>query len=308
MNGDSGATAAIEVAVSAWTDAGQKRTENQDQFLVADLSVQPEAGGLLLQADDPLDPAISPRFALGPRGLLAMVADGMGGAAGGRIASQLAVAWTYHELMQRWGRDGATDVAPFVAALRDAITAANTKVHQHGLSNPQFTGMGSTVTAIGLLGDAFYVAQVGDSRAYLLRAGGAHRLTRDQSLVQRLIDAGALTPEQAASSPHASVLLQALGTASDVQVEVTWQHTLRGDTLLLCSDGLFRVVDDREIAAAAGALREPGLICRALVDLANDRGGPDNVTVVAIRVDGDALQAPDPAEPVAVNAYTFVRA
>lgn len=308
MNGENGATAAIEVAVSAWTDAGQKRTENQDQFLVADLSVQPEAGGLLLQADDPLDPAVSPRIALGPRGLLAIVADGMGGAAGGRIASQLAVAWTYHEVVQRWALNGVQDAAPFVEALRDAITAANGKVHQHGLNHPEFTGMGSTLTAVGLLGNAFYVAQVGDSRAYLLRSGGAHRLTRDQSLVQRLIDAGALTPEQAASSPHASVLLQALGTASEIRVEVTWQHTLRGDILLLCSDGLFRVVDEREITSAAAALHEPGLICRALVDLANDRGGPDNITVVAIRTDGDGLGAPDPAEPVAVNAYTFVQA
>jgi len=305
VNTNGNASAAIEVAVSAWTDAGRKRGENQDQFLVADLSVEPDAGGLLLQADEPLDPAITPRIALGPRGLLAIVADGMGGAAGGRIASQLAIAWTYREMMERWAHDAAEDTAPFVAALRDAITAANAKVHQHGQNNPELTGMGSTMTAVGLLGRAFYVAQVGDSRAYLLRSGSAHRLTRDQSLVQRLIDAGALTPEQAASSHQASVLLQALGTASEVSVEVTWQHTLRDDVVLLCSDGLFRVVDDREIAAAAAALREPGLLCRALVDLANDRGGPDNVTVVAVRADGDGLDAPDPAEAVAVNAYTF---
>ncbi len=296
---------AVEVALGAWSDPGQTRSENQDHFLVADLSIAPGEGGLLLSPDDEPAGEVSGRVRLGGRGLLAMVADGMGGAAGGRVASHLAVAWTYRELLARLNGAVPGEPAALVAGLRAAIEAANARVHEQGRQSPDYQGMGSTVTAVVLLGGAFYVAQIGDSRAYLVRAGQPYRLTKDQSLVQKLVDAGALTPEQALHSPQGSLLLQALGTAEAVAVELTWHEARRGDVLVICSDGLFRVVPDAEIAALAAAAPEPATLCRALVTLANERGGPDNVTVVAARLDGDGLPAAGPDQPVPMQAYVI---
>ncbi len=293
----------IEVALGAWSDPGQTRTENQDHYLVADLTVAPGAGGLLLHPEDAPADALSGQVRLGGRGLLAMVADGMGGAAGGRIASHLAVAWTYRELLARLEGAASAEPAGLVAGLRAAIEAANVRVHEQGTQSADYRGMGSTVTAGVVLGGAYYVAQIGDSRAYLVRAGRPYRLTRDQSLVQRLVDAGAMTPEQALHSPQGSVLLQALGTAESIAVELTWQEARRGDVLVLCSDGLFRVVADAEIAAAADATPDPVALCRSLIALANERGGPDNVTVVAARLDGDGLAPAGGDEPVPMQAY-----
>lgn len=287
---------AIELTVSACTDPGRRRKENQDHFLVADLSVPAGDGGLLVQADEPPEEgAPSARVRLGPRGLLALVADGMGGAAGGRVASQLAVAWTYRELLARWATGAIAGAEAFPSALRAAVETANARVHDQGLRTPDLAGMGSTMTAVGLVGSELHIAQVGDSRAYLLRDGKANQLTRDQSLVQHLVDAGAMTPEQAATSPHGSVLMQALGTSPGVQVEVSAHGAGPGDVVLLCSDGLFRVVHDDEIAAAAAALPDPGELARALVDLANQRGGPDNVTVVAVRLGANGHPPAPPA-------------
>ncbi len=293
----------IEVALGAWSDPGPTRSENQDHFLVADLSVAAGDGGLLLSPDESPDGELSGHVRLGGRGLLAMVADGMGGAAGGRVASHLAVAWTYRELLARLDSAGAAEPAVVVTELRAALEAANARVHEQGAQSPEFRGMGSTVTAVVLLAGAFYVAQIGDSRAYLVRAGRPYRLTKDQSLVQKLVDAGALTPEQALHSPQGSLLLQALGTSEDVAVELTWHDARRGDVLVICSDGLFRVVPDAEIAALASSAPEPAPLCRALVALANQRGGPDNVTVVAARLEGAGLPPAGADEPVPMQAY-----
>jgi protein phosphatase len=294
-------TGAIELSVSAHSDPGRTRTENQDHFLVADLTVR--EGGLLLEPDAEPGNAAAVRVRPGARGLLAMVADGMGGAAGGRIASHFAVAWTYRELQARLDAGAPPGPDGTVGCLRAAIEAANTRVHEQGERTPEYAGMGSTVTAVVVLGTAYFAAQVGDSRAYVVRAGAAHRLTRDQSLVQKLVDAGAMTPEEALRSPHGSVLLQALGTAASVAVELTWMPARRGDLLLLCSDGLYRMVPDDEIAAAAAALQDPDTLCRSLVEVANARGGPDNVTVVAARVDGDALPLPSADEVSVPQPY-----
>jgi protein phosphatase len=300
-NPDLAAALAVDVTVGAWTDPGQRRSENQDDFLLADLTVPPGDGGLLIQADDLGAEPESAHCALGRHGLLALVADGMGGAAGGRIASQLAVVWTYRELVRRLTQE---PLAPerCAEALRAAVAAAGSHVHEQGKLHPQYAGMGSTMTAVVLLGPSCFIAQVGDSRAYLVRAGRPHRLTRDQSLVQQLVDAGALTPEQAAHSAHGSLLLQALGTAPELQVDLTWQPAMRGDTLVLCSDGLYRLVSDEEIAAASDAIADPATLCRTLVALANERGGPDNVTVVAARLAGAGLPSAD--APFGANGDT----
>jgi protein phosphatase len=148
--------------------------------------------------------------------------------------------------------------------------------------------MGTTATLAGLLGSMVFFAQVGDSRGYLIRHGALARLTRDQSLVQDLIDSG-IVDEEGAKNIRDNRILQALGTAPSVQPEMTYHELRRGDVLLLCSDGLSRVVDDAEILSVVGHAADCLETCERLIALANARGGPDNITVLVARLDGDGL-------------------
>jgi PPM family protein phosphatase len=148
-----------------------------------------------------------------------------------------------------------------------------------------------------------YLAQVGDSRGYLVRNGTCTQLTRDQSMVQALVDAGTMTEEEAERSDRRNVILQALGTKAHVDVDLTFQALRRGDVLVLCSDGLTRVVRADEIAAHVRDVQDPQQSCDALVALANERGAPDNVTVVIARLGGDGLQPPMPDDHVGRRVY-----
>jgi protein phosphatase len=161
--------------------------------------------------------------------------------------------------------------------------------------------MGTTATVAAILGDTLYLAQIGDSRAYLIRQGVAHQLTHDQSRVQALLDAGILTPEEAELSSARHIILQALGPEPKVDVDLTRQQLRRGDVVVLSTDGLHGVVTAAEIAAIAaphqigagtGATPDPAAACRALVELGNNRGGPDNITMVILHIDGDDLPEP----------------
>jgi len=291
----------ITLTISGRSDRGLIRSENQDYFLIADLGRTPESGGLLLL------PGREPRaqtLELGPAGALALVADGMGGAAGGELASRLAAETILDDLARS---------APdhhFALRLRTAVEAANARIHQESRGNHRLWGMGTTATAAGILGDQLYIAQIGDSRAYLIRGGAAHQLTRDQSRVQALIEAGELTPEEAAQSAERHIILQALGPEPEVDVDLTHHDLCRGDTLLLSSDGLHGVVDDDEIAriaaphlASTGSDPDPDAACQALIDLANQRGGPDNITVVIIHFEGPGLPEPRPDHSVTRQPY-----
>ncbi|HEX7048900.1 MAG TPA: protein phosphatase 2C domain-containing protein [Longimicrobiales bacterium] len=283
----------IRIAVSGRSDRGRARPENQDHFLVADLSATPSNGVVLLPgtATTAMDGG-SGEFALGPKGALIVVTDGMGGAAAGALASRLGAAWIHEEMVARWSMDGDNTPHQFASRLRESVEAANARVHQESLRDPRHRGMGTTATAVGVLDSSLYLAQVGDSRAYLVRGGTAVQLTRDQSLVQQLVEAGALAEEEAELSRHRSVILQALGTAPSVEVELTYQETRRGDVVVLCSDGLYRVVQRDEIGAAIAGMADPADAAARLVALANERGGPDNVTVVIVRLDGAGLEDP----------------
>jgi serine/threonine protein phosphatase PrpC len=295
------APAALESAllatVFAVTHPGLHRGENQDSFLVADLGV-PAAEGPWRVSTDRDDPPGARRFEVGPRGLLAVVADGMGGAAAGALASRLAVAEIYGALATRWAAEPDPTPRLLARSLRDAVEAANAVLHRHATREPACAGMGTTATVAGVLDGCVVLAQVGDSRAYLVRGGVATQLTRDQSLVQKLMDAGTLTPDQAERSGIASVLLQALGPEPRVRVDVTRQPVRRGDVLVLCSDGLSRTVPPAAIAAAADAAADPAGFCAALLDTALAAGAPDNVTVVAAVLDGAVLQPPRDGDPV----------
>jgi protein phosphatase len=285
----------IHLVVSGRTDPGRRRGDNQDGFLVAELDAGLPGAGVLL--DSARGDGDARELVLGPKGLLAVVADGMGGASSGALASRLALETIHRAMAERWASDRNSSPQQFTLRLREAVEQANAAIHAESQRTSQHRGMGTTATAAGIMEGFLYVAQVGDSRAYLVRRGRAVQLTRDQSLVQELVDAGTLTEEEAERSGHGNVLLQAVGTEPRVRVELTYQEIRRGDVVVLCSDGLFRVVRPEEIAAAAHPA-DAAVLCEELVRTANERGGPDNVTVVAIRADGAGLEDPREEDPV----------
>jgi PPM family protein phosphatase len=272
----------ILVHVFGRTDVGRTREHNEDTFAVADLttfnvSLQPEVR----------------THTLGPRGTLFMVADGMGGAAAGEIASQMAVESMLAALKERWCASQSTDPETFAHALKWATESANAEIHAYATAHPENRGMGTTATIAGLLGDTLFLCQVGDSRGYIVRDGNAIQITKDQSLMQKLIEAGEMTPEEAEVSERRNIILQALGPEPVIKVDLTSQQIKRGDVLVLCSDGLSGQVRAHEIAEVVN--REPDLVqvCKSLIDLANEAGGPDNITVVAARFEGEGLVETD---------------
>lgn len=214
------------------------------------------------------------------RGALLVVADGMGGAVAGERASRLAVEVVLKKYSTGPGGDPLTD-------LKEAVEAANHAVHAESLTSQDLSGMGTTCTAVVVLGNDALVAHVGDSRAYLIRDDEARQLTTDHSLVAHLVERGQLTPEQARYDPRRNVVTRSVGVGPqvDVDAERLTGVLAPGDTLLLCSDGLHGSVEDEELAEAAGG---PDLeeACARLIALANDRGGPDNITIILARVAG----------------------
>ncbi len=272
----------IRVEVFGKTDLGRTRDHNEDRFLVADLtrkaaSLQPEVR----------------KHDIGPRGTLLVVADGMGGAAAGELASEMATDTIYDHLMKTWNAEAEVTPQRFAYRLKEAVEVANASIHAHAKAHPEVRGMGTTTTAAGVLHDHLYLTQVGDSRAYLVRNGQAHQITKDQSLMQRLVEAGELTEEEAAQSERRNIILQALGPDPKVKVDLTHQEVRRGDVLVLCSDGLSGQVKKDEIAKVVSETRELSQVCEKLIALANERGGPDNITVVVARFDGEGLRNSD---------------
>ena len=273
---------AIVAEVHGRTDIGRAREHNEDAFVAANFGT--------LAPLDPLPAVLG--FDVGEPGTLLMVADGMGGAAAGEVASAMAVSAVLDAF--REGDLPTRDAPPetFATALRSVLEAANERIHSHATANTSHRGMGTTATVTIAVGDTLYVGQVGDSRAYLVRDGTARQLTKDQSLIQKLIDDGELTPEEAERSERRNIILQALGPEALVRVDVTHQRLRRGDTLIVCTDGLSGLVSAAEIADAATEEPSVAAICDRLIDAANAAGGYDNITVVAARFDGEALTAP----------------
>lgn len=282
----------VVVNVFGRTDVGRTREHNEDAFVVADLTTN----------NATLQPEVR-RHTLGAKGTLFMVADGMGGAAAGEIASAMAVEVVLGELREKWIGGETHDAEEFVRAISRATRAANQQIHNFAASHTEYRGMGTTATVAGLLDDMLYVAQVGDSRAYLVRDGVARQITKDQSLMQKLIEAGELTEEEAAQSERRNIILQALGPEPMVKLDLTHQQVRRGDVLVLCSDGLSGQVGKDEIARIIS--EEPDLVaaCKALIDRANAAGGPDNITVIAARFDGSRLNPPGTADDVGHHVF-----
>ena len=282
----------VRVSVFGKTDLGRTRDHNEDTFLVADLttgnaSLQPEVRN----------------HQIGPRGSLFMVADGMGGAAAGELASAMAADVIHRHMATAWAHDGNPAASRFAFRMREAVELANAEIYGYAREHPEVRGMGTTVTAAGIFGHDLYLAQIGDSRAYLVRGTEAIQLTKDQSLMQRLVDAGELTEIEAEQSERRNIILQALGPDPRVKVDLTHQPVRRGDTLILCSDGLSGLVRREEFAALAQQHRDSHALCAALIDLANERGGPDNITVITARFEGDGLPEAAGEDGVGYQSY-----
>jgi protein phosphatase len=279
---------AVSVQVCALTDVGRTREHNEDAFLVGDLAdTEP------LTFLDETAPGAAQEVGVraldgGGPGLLFLVADGLGGAAAGEIASRMGARAVFDAMRARLPETG-DNAEDFALSLRDAVLAANAKIHAHAGQHAELRGMGTTLTAAALRGDTLYLAQVGDSRAYLLRDGVMQQLTKDQSLMQKLVEAGEITPEQAETSVRRNIILQALGPEATVKVDLTHQRVRRGDLLLLCSDGLSGQVRTPELGDAALHASDLAALCRELIARANATGGPDNITVVAARFAGEGL-------------------
>jgi protein phosphatase len=285
----------IRLKLFARTDVGQVREHNEDNFIVADLSRKTRG---LLEAN---------RLAVvGKHGLLFSVCDGMGGAAAGEIASQLAVDILYERMIDGLDESQPLSRDQLARRLTRAIEAAGLRIFQEAKLDRTRRGMGTTVTAAALVDDYLFFAQVGDSRGYILRDGKLIQLTRDQSLVNQLIEAGQLTEEEAETFEHNNIILQALGTADTVQVDLTYCELRQGDVLLLCSDGLSGMVRADEIREALRSAEEPVDACKLLTDRANQAGGHDNITVVVVRFDGEGLKPFTPEnEPLKYRKYTL---
>lgn len=276
--GQARSNAPVVIQVFAQTDVGRTREHNEDSYIVVNLS---EGEPLRFErlVEQPSDPAAT----------LFMVADGMGGAAAGEVASATAVDVVLRHLREKFSDSRSVTPADLAAELARAAEKANWSIFQQAVNKPELRGMGTTATIAALLNDTLYLAQVGDSRAYLIRGGIATQLTKDQSLMQKLIEAGELTEEEALLSERRNIILQALGPEAIIKVDVTVQPLRRGDVLLLCSDGLSGPVRPDDMARVVEEELDLSVACDRLIAMANDQGGPDNITVVAARFEGHGL-------------------
>ena len=255
----------MEIASGGVTNVGRVRTNNEDCFRIV----------------EPMN--------------LYVLSDGMGGEAHGEVASALAVE-TVVKHCQETENDPAMTIFGDMPAvwsektkrLSSAVHLANKSIYDSAQAHPDQRGMGATVTAAWIDGTRLSIAHVGDSRAYLLRSGTLQQLTSDHSLVAEQVRRGILTPAEAERSEMQSVLLRALGAHPEIEVD-SEEHTLFGhDVLLLCSDGLTRMVTEPEIAGTLQAEPDPAKASERLVELANEQGGADNVTAVVVRIGGEA--------------------
>jgi serine/threonine protein phosphatase PrpC len=251
----------LHIQAGARTDLGRVRKNNEDCYS-ADSSLQ-----------------------------LYVLSDGMGGEAHGEVASQLAVQTILTHCRQAENSrttpmfgESSPDVSERTNRLVSAIHLANRKVFETAAANPEQKGMGATIVAAWIDAQRLSIAHVGDSRVYLLRAGSMEQLTADHSLVAEKVRVGILTPQEADASEMQSVLTRAVGTNSVVAVDTDEQALLVGDFVLLCSDGLTRMVTDPEIASTLLTSTSAQESADRLVDLANDNGGVDNVTVIVLQV------------------------
>jgi len=246
------------IELAALTDLGCQRENNEDRYSY-------------------WEPSGDQQFAV--KGRLISVADGMGGYEGGQEASRIAI----ESVEEAYAGDPESDVQ---SALLSGFRAAHQKIQSYAVSHPALEGMGTTCTTVALVGRQLYFAHVGDSRLYLVRDASITRLTQDHSYVSRLVAHGVISSEEAEFHPQRHILTAALGAGSEVEPDAPSAplELHSGDQIVLCTDGLWGVVGDEQIRKVV-ASQGPEEACRELVQMARDRGGPDNITLQVVRMD-----------------------
>ena len=237
------------------TDAGCVRKQNQDTYLMEQLD---------------------------RNSAICVVCDGMGGAKSGNVASSLAAEVFVQEVKRSFG--SLMDREKADQMLRNAVKLANFTVYDQSQQFEEFDGMGTTLVAVLVRGKKATVVNVGDSRAYGINSEGIYQLSTDHSVVQMMVDRGELTPEAAKSYPGKNLITRAVGTESMVMCDIFHTDVAKGDYLLLCSDGLSNMMDDQEILFEVVHGADPACCCQRLLDIAKNRGAPDNVTSVLIKI------------------------
>ncbi len=275
------------------SDVGRVRKGNEDNFLIADLQTQRRGRHKTRET-----------WRLGGRGLLFAVCDGMGGAAAGEVASQMTVDTLFRELQDL---EPAQDPQLFGEKLDHAIQKANHSIYTLAQQDTSKKGMGTTVSAAAIYGDVAFLAQVGDSRAYLLRGGELTRVTKDQSLLERLIEEGAISAEHAENFAGKNVILQALGPTPQVLVDLKFIELEEGDVIMLCSDGLHGEVPDARIKEILNQHQDVQAATVALVRQALENGGKDNVTSIVVRLSGADLKKSPKPQPAIPQNVKYVR-
>lgn len=246
------------VTIGAASHPGLKRKDNQDCY------------DYHLPNDDRIH----------TKGILMTVADGMGGHAAGAMASRLAV----DILMNEYYNDEHHGITE---SLKNAFLKANQEVLAKSQDDGDMQGMGTTMTAVVIKEDKMYYAHVGDSRGYIISKNKISQFTRDHSYVESLIKAGAISEEEALTHPERNAITRAIGTRPELTVDVSRKYLKikNGQYILLCSDGLYKVVSDKEMLSAVYEHQVPDIVCEKLIEKANEHGGPDNVTVIVAMID-----------------------
>jgi protein phosphatase len=278
------------VELHAKTDVGRVRRGNEDNFLLLDLT----AGRAWSGSDGAENPADMREFTVGDHGLVLVVSDGMGGALAGDVASRMAIEAVRDVLLGRNNDgNGCEADSSLVDCLKHATMEANKNIHYKSLEDSRCSGMGATLTGAAIKDGKLDLIQVGDSRAYVMRGQQIRLATKDQSLVQQLVDVGQISEAEAETHMFRNVILQALGAQNEL-TPATGRIQLRdGDTLLLCSDGLSGKLRNEDIRQIVSDSEDLAAACNALVAEANNRGGEDNITVVLARFSGDDLRDPN---------------
>jgi serine/threonine protein phosphatase PrpC len=282
----------LNVEVHATSHVGRIRKGNEDNYLMLRLSdaqkwtSRQDAGEMVIESQN---------FEVDEQGLILAVSDGMGGALAGEVASKMAVE-TVGETMLDDDPDKTASPDSFgdtlVGKLYDSIIYANHKIHQKG-REPEFQGMGATFTGVGITNGAVDLVQIGDSRTYLIRNAKIYQVTKDQSLVQQLIDSGQISPEEAETHALKNVILQALGAQNEIYPVAARLVPQRGDILIICSDGLSNKIDGVDMQKIVFEhLDDLKEAAGDLVRVANERGGEDNITLILARLTGSSLEEP----------------
>lgn len=283
----------LTVEIHAASHIGRVRRGNEDNYLLLNITRSKAWTGEQADGEFVIE---SQKFDIDDNGVVLAVSDGMGGALAGEVASTMAVETVCEKLLSE---DPDETLTPdehdhhLVAKLYSATLYANSLIHQQGRTDPQFQGMGATFTGMGVTPNAVDIIQVGDSRAYLVRQGKIYQVTKDQSLVQQLIDAQQISAEEAETHTLKNVILQALGAQNEIYPVSARLAPSQDDVVLLCSDGLSNKVSAASMQRiVVENLERLQIACAALVKEANENGGEDNITVILAKLTGDNLPQP----------------